>query len=214
MQSILLMGRPGSGKGTQAKLLEDNQGFEIIVAGNLLREKANQNSFTGRQLKKYMNAGHLLPSIVVSSVWYEKLDKLKNNNDIKKSIVFDGFARKLIEAELLLQALDWFELGSDFKVIYIDISAQESGNRIRQRKMCDKCQAIFMANYQKEECDKCGGALIMRGDQTEKAILKREQEFMKETMPVLEYFENKGLLEKVDGEQFVEDVFSDIKKLL
>ena len=214
MQSILLIGRPGSGKGTQAQLLEDNLGFEAIVAGNLLREKVKQDNFTGRKLAKSMNAGNLLPSIAVSSVWYEKLEKLKNKNSEQKNIVFDGFARKLIEAELLLQALDWFELGNDFKVIYIDISAEESGNRIRKRKMCDKCPAIFMANYQKDKCDKCSGNLIIRGDQTEEALLNREEEFIKETMPVLKYFDEKGLLENVNGKQSVEAVFLDIKKLL
>lgn len=213
MYSILLIGRPGGGKGTQADLLKERLDFEIITTGDLLREKGKENDFTGKKLKIAMDTGNLMPTVVVSATWFKKLEDLKNS-DNKKSIVFDGFARKLIEAELLFQALDWFELGGVFKVIYIDISAKESANRIRKRKMCDKCKTIFMGDYQGDKCDKCNDNLIIRGDQTEEAIKKREQQFIKETMPVLDYFKERGVFRTVNGEQPVEDVYNEIIKTL
>ncbi len=215
MQSILLIGRPGSGKGTQAVLLKEKLNFEIIALGDLLRKKTEKDNFTGKKIKKMMNFGDLLPTIAVIPVWYEELNKLKNSEQSEqKNIILDGFARKFIEAELLLQAINWFELGINFKVIYVDISTKESKKRISKRKMCNKCGAIFMANYQEKKCNKCDGFLIIRGDQSEKAIKKREQEFQKETIPVLEFFKEKGLLESVNGEQSVEAVFEEITKKL
>ena len=207
-----LLGRAGCGKGTQAKLLVEKFGLFYIGSGELLRERGEQPDFTGKKTVAVLNSGNLVPTSLIFMLWVNRLEELKKQNDFK-GVVFDGCPRKLIEAHLLEEALGWYEWDKNFKVIFIDISREEAFNRLTKRRQCKHCGQIipYTGKYKDlEKCDKCGGELIVRQDDKPKVINQRLDLFDEEVMPVIEYFEKKGLLIRVNGGQAIEEVQEEI----
>jgi len=213
---IILIGPPGSGKGTQAKLLAEKFGLEYIGSGDILRARQKVGDFTGKKLKKVMNKGELAPSFIVSKVLGDKLEKLKRNSKIK-GLVLDGWTRIIIEAILTDEALNWYEWDKNVEVFLINISAKESFNRLTKRRQCKKCGNLIprVGDFRKlTKCNKCGGKLITRIDDTIQSIEKRLEEYKKETTKAINYYKKHGRLIKINGEQSIEDVFKDILKTL
>jgi adenylate kinase len=207
-----LLGRAGCGKGTQAKLLTEHFGLFYIGSGELLRGRVKQDDFTGQKTDRTMKTGDLVPTSLIFMLWVNRLEELKKQAEIK-GIVFDGSPRKLVEAYMLEEALDWYEWGNNFKAILVDISREEAFNRLTKRRQCAKCgQLIPYVGAYKDlvVCDKCGGELVVRQDDQPEAINKRLDLFDQEVMPVVEYFEKKGLLVRVNGEQSIADVQKEI----
>lgn len=207
-----LLGRAGCGKGTQAKLLTEHFGLFYIGSGELLRERVKQDDFTGKKADRIMDAGELVPTSLIFMLWINHLEELKKRENFK-GVVFDGTPRKLMEAFLMEEALNWYEWDKNFKVILIDISREETFNRLTRRRQCAKCgQLIPYVGAYKDlvVCDKCGGELVVRQDDNPEAINQRLDLFDQEVMPVVEYFDNKGLLVKVNGEQSIEEVQKEI----
>lgn len=216
MKVIILLGRQGSGKGTQAKLLVKEFGFDYIGSGEILRSFYEGTSFSAKKAKNVLNAGDYMPTAVIFMLWMQKLEALKEKGE-PKGIIFDGSPRKLLEAQLLDQALEWYGWDSNLEVMLITLSYEEAINRLTKRRACAKCGKLIpyigeMKNL--HVCDACGGELVMRPDDTLDGIKSRLDLFQKETVPVIEYYKKQGKLKEVNGEQSIEKVYSEIKVLL
>ena len=211
------MGRPGSGKGTQAKLLQQKFGLEYIGSGDLLREKVKEaNTFSSTKLKEVLERGDLAPTFLIFKIWVDKIDVLKNKPGLK-GVIFDGSPRKLIEARLMEDALAWYDWLEYTKVILVDISADESYARLTQRRMCQKCGQIipFFGEYKKIiACDKCGGPLVKRTDDDPEAVRHRLDLFETEIQPVIDHYHGNGLLIKIDGNTTIEEVHENIVRAI
>jgi len=209
-----LLGRAGCGKGTQAKLLTEKFGLIYIGSGELLRDRVKQNDFTGQKTNQTMKTGVLVPTSLIFMLWINRLEEIKKQADVNlKGIIFDGSPRKLVEAQLLAEALEWYEWGKNFKAILVDISRQEAFNRLTKRRQCAQCGQLipYVGEYKNlVVCDKCGGQLLVRQDDTPEAINQRLDLFDQEVMPVIEFYEKKGLLIKINGEQSIEKVQEEI----
>ncbi len=212
-QIFIFLGRAGSGKGTQAELLVKKLGLIYIGSGELLRERAKIQDFTGQKTDTALKRGELATSLIVA-LWINRLEEIKQQQDDKfKGIIFDGSPRKIIEAQLLDEALKWYEWDKNIKVLLIDISRQEAFNRLTKRRICQQCGQLipFVGRYKElENCDKCGGELEVRADDTPEAINVRLNLYEQEVVPAIEFYKQKGLLVKINGEQSIEDVHQEI----
>lgn len=214
---VIILGRPGCGKGTQAKLLQEKFGLDYIGSGELLREKLkHDHNFSTDKLKAVMERGDLVPTFLIFRIWLDKVDVLKNKAEFK-GVVFDGNPRKLLEAKLMEDALAWYDWLEYTKVILVDISAEESYMRLTQRRMCEKCGQVipYFGEFKNlKSCDKCGGPLVKRADDDPEVIRHRLDVFETEIQPVIDHYEKNGLLLKADGNQSIEAVQEDIVRLL
>lgn len=185
-QITVLLGISGSGKGTQAKMLIEKFGLDYVGSGDLLRARVEANDFTGIKMKEVLARGDFAPTSIIFGLWLGRWEELKSKPDFK-GFVIDGSPRKLIEAELIDQALEWYEWGKYFKVLLVDVSRDEAYSRL---------------------------SLRARYDDIPEAINSRLDLFEKEVGPVIDYYEKQGRLIRVNGEQSVEDVHRDILKAL
>jgi adenylate kinase len=181
---IILLGRSGCGKGTQAKLLINKFGLEYFGSGDVLRERQKVKDFTGKKIVEILKKGEFVPSFIISKLWIDALEKLKQKKRFN-GLIFDGTPRKLMEAQMLNDALNWYQWQKGVQVILIDISAKESFERLTKR-------ARFDDNFI--------------------VIKKRLAEFQKEVVPVLNFYKKQNRLIKINGEQSIENVFKDILK--
>lgn len=213
-QVFIFLGRAGCGKGTQAKLLVDKFNLAYIGSGEMLRSLSRQPGFTGQKTAAVMNSGDLVPTFLIFRLWVNFLEETKiNQNQDFSGLVFDGSPRKLVEAQMLEEALRWYEWDKNLKVLLVDISREEAFSRLTKRRQCKNCgQLIPFVGYYKilEKCDKCGGELIERVDDAPEAINLRLDLFEQEVKPVIDYFDKKGLLVKINGEQPIENVHQEI----
>lgn len=213
---IILLGSSGSGKGTQAELITGELGLGYIGTGNILRARQKLPDFTGKKIKKVLEAGLFVPSPIIFKEWMDRWEGFKSNPEFKGFLI-DGSPRKLLEAKLMDQALEWYEWEKYLHVLLIDISREEALARLLNRRICKDCGSPvpFMGKLKNmTACDACGGDLIKRADDTKKAINSRLDEFERETVPVIEYYQESKRLTKINGEQSVEDVHSDIIKAM
>lgn len=222
LKIIILLGPPGSGKGTQAKLLVKEFGLEYLGSGDVLRRRQKVSDFTAKKLIKVMGRGELVPSFIISKLWTDILEKFKQKTHRShigkfRGFVIDGSPRKMEETKLLNEAIKWYEWRKYARVILVDISRRESINRLTKRRMCRKCGRVFpwLGHFKKiNKCDKCEGKLIARRDDKLSSIKKRLEEFKKETIPVIKYYKKQGKLKKINGKQNIENVFKDILKAI
>ncbi len=213
---IIIFGPPGSGKGTQAKLIAKELGLEYFGSGVALRERQKVGDFTGKKLSEVMNRGNWVSESTVIKLWMDNLEECKKKRNFK-GWVYDGGPRKTLEAQLLDVALEWYEWDKRVKVLYIYISSKESFNRLTKRRQCKKCGELipWVGEFKKlKKCHKCGGELVYRPDDKPEAIRKRLGEFKKHTLPVINHFKKQDRIIKIDGEQDIEGVFKDILKVI
>jgi adenylate kinase len=213
---IILLGRPGCGKGTQAKLLIDKFNFEYFGSGEALRKRQEINDYTGKKIAKVITGGDLVPSFVIIRIWIDALEKFKQKKKFN-GLLLDGAPRKIMEAKILDEALNWYQWQKDVQIILIDISEKESFERLTKRRICRDCKKIipYIGEFKKiKNCDECGGLLRARTDDKPAAIKKRLTEFKREVVPVLNYYKKQGRLIKINGVQSIENVFKDILKYL
>lgn len=209
---IILLGRPGSGKGTQAKLLGEKLKLNCIGSGDLLRKKSEEKDFIGKKIKSVINMGGLVPTPVIFKLWLDKFEELKKKKNLKGFII-DGSPRKILEAYLIDESLEWYEWGKNIKVILIDISPKEAIWRLTKRRICKKCKKTipYLGKFKEfKKCSECGGELIHRPDDTIAGVKKRLAWFKTEVQPVINFYKKTKRLVKINGEQNIEDVFKEI----
>lgn len=212
---IIIFGRSGSGKGTQAKLLLKEFGFNYVASGDLLRARIKKNDFSGKKLKKVLDKGDRAPSFLVFRIWSQIIANMREKIN-KNGLVIDGSPRTLSEAEFIDELLEWYQW-SDVRVILLDISEQEAFDRLTKRRICKKCGRLipWVGDFRTlKVCDKCGGQLIIRHDDKPGVIKERMAYYRKDVVPAVEYYKKHGRLIKIDGEKSIEDVYYDIKKAI
>jgi adenylate kinase len=213
---ILLFGKSGAGKGTQADLLVEKLGLEYIGSGDLLRARRIKKDFTGKKIAEVMSKGGLMPTPVIFKLWVDKVEQLKNRKNFKGFII-DGSPRKIFEAYLVDELLEWYEWKKNLKLILIDISNKEAIWRLTKRRQCKNCGELipFVGKFRRlKKCPECGGKLVRRSDDTVGAVKKRLKWFKTDVQPIINYYRKTGRLIKVNGEQSIENVFKDILKSL
>jgi len=213
---IILMGKSGSGKGTQADLLMEKFSLGYIGSGDLLRARAKEKDFTGRQVAKVLKKGGLVPTPVIFKLWLDVMEGLKNKKNLK-GFVMDGNPRKLLEAYLIDELFEWYGWQNSVKAFLIDISDREAVFRLTKRRICQSCKEIipFAKEFREiKSCPKCKGHLVERGDDTIASAKNRLAWFRKDVMPIANYYKKTGRLIKVNGAQSIEKVFKDILKCL
>lgn len=211
---LILLGKSGSGKGTQVDLLKDKLNLDFLGTGSLLRERKKVGDFSANKIADVIDNGGIVPPPVVFKLWMDKFEGFKNKGDEFKGVILDGSPRKILEAKLMDDALGWFEWDKRVKIMLIDISDEEAINRIAKRKICPKCGAIAIVSGTSESdvCPKCGEVLIIRPEDSIEGTQKRLEWFREEVAETVEHYESMGRLIKINGEQSVEGVFNDIMK--
>jgi adenylate kinase len=206
---LILLGAPGSGKGTQAKNIADQVGITHVASGDLFRAAATRGDDLGKQAKYYMEKGLLVPDEITIKMILERVDA----PDCSKGVMLDGFPRTLEQAKALDQALGKKKQKID-RVFYIKVSTDELVRRLSGRFICRKCQAPYhkvSAPPQKEgKCDKCGGELYQRADDTPETVRKRIEVYTKETSPLIDYYKKSKKLVEIKGEGNIDSITENI----
>ncbi len=213
---IILLGKSGSGKGTQAKLLQKKFGLGYIGSGDLLRARGKKKDFTGKKIVKMLAEGELIPTPAILKLWLDKIEELKSKKKLK-GFVMDGNPRKILEAYLIDESLEFYEWDKNVRVVLIHISNKEAIWRLTKRRICKKCKKIvpFVGRFRKiKKCPECGGQLIQRSDDTVKAAKNRLKWFKTDVQPIINYYRKTGRLIKINGEQSIENVSKDILKTI
>ncbi|NLN15378.1 MAG: adenylate kinase [Tissierellia bacterium] len=210
---IILLGPPGVGKGTQAANIVERYGIPHISTGDILRANIKEGTELGKTAKEYMDKGLLVPDEIVVSIVQDRLTK----DDCKEGFLLDGFPRTVEQAEALDKALDEMGIKLD-KVVNIQADKEVLIERIVGRRICRSCGATYHIknNPPKVEgiCDKCGGELYQREDDTVETVATRIQVYLEQTQPLIDFYRQKGLILDVDGTQPIEEVFNTIVKAI
>ncbi|HUP65634.1 MAG TPA: adenylate kinase [Thermoanaerobaculia bacterium] len=210
---VILLGSPGSGKGTQAKRLSATWGVPHISTGDILREAVREGTELGRKAEPIMKAGGLVPDELMIGIIGERLGQ----PDAAKGWLLDGFPRTVAQAEKL-DAMAAGNGSKETRVVHLLVPDEVIVQRIAARRSCPGCGAVYHLENQPPSaagiCDSCGKKLVARPDDTEEAVRKRLEAFQRQTMPVVDHYEAKGWLREVDGLGAVDEVFERIKETL
>ena len=203
-RNYILIGPQGSGKGTQAKLIAEKYKIPHISTGDIFREMKHEQTALGKKVRELVDNGNLVPDELTNQIVAARLIK----PDCKKGFVLDGYPRNIAQAEFLEKKKPVS------KCIYTGIGDSEAIKRISARLICSTCKADYNTIYIKPKkawtCDKCNGALIQRDDDKPEFVKKRLAIFHKETKPLLDYYDKRGVLLRVDGSQAINKLFQDI----
>jgi len=202
---IIFLGAPGAGKGTQAAIVARELNMVHIASGDLLRQASEQETELAIQAKSYMEKGMLVPDPISIRMVLEQVSAL----DCEAGVILDGFPRNLQQAEALDKALAQQAKAVD-KVVYIKVSEEELLKRLSGRWICRQCQAPYHTINSPPKvwgkCDKCGGELYQRPDDTAQTVKKRLQVYFAQTAPLIDYYAQSGKLLEVDGEGSIDEV--------
>ena len=210
---IIMLGAPGAGKGTQAKMIAEKYGVPHISTGDIFRANIKNGTELGKKAKTYMDAGQLVPDeLVVDLV----IDRFKEA-DCANGYVLDGFPRTIPQAEALENALKNIGENVDF-AIDVDVPDENIVNRMGGRRACVGCGATYHVKFNppaKEDiCDKCGEKLILRDDDKPETVLNRLDVYHKQTQPLIDFYSERNILKTVDGTQSMDAVFNAIVEIL
>jgi adenylate kinase len=208
MFNLVLLGAPGAGKGTQAKMLAGKYGILHISTGDILRENVSNNTELGKKAKEYMDKGELVPDTVLIGIIRDRLSKPDTDN----GFLLDGYPRTIPQAEALDNIFG--QLGKRLDaVIDIEVPDDELVARLAGRRMC-KCGASYHVKFNPPKkdgmCDVCSGELYQRDDDTESSVKTRLVAYYNQTHPLIDYYSDKGLLRTVSGTRGIEDIFGEI----
>jgi len=207
--NLILLGAPGAGKGTQAVTISKKLGLVHIASGDLFRKEQESGSELGKIAKSYMEKGQLVPDEITVKMVLGRISA----PDCAKGVILDGFPRTLEQARALDKALA-AEGKSIDEVLYIKVSVKELLKRLSGRWICRNCQAPYniveLPPKVAGKCDRCGGELYQRADDTEETARKRLDVYFAQTAPLIKYYTEAGKLVEINGEKNVEKVGSDL----
>ncbi len=203
---LILLGAPGSGKGTMAQKLTTELNIPQISTGDIFRKNLKEETPLGLKVKSIMASGALVPDDITIEIVKNRLAE----QDCENGYILDGFPRSLVQAN----ALDTFQ-NIDF-AINLDVDRETVVKRLSGRRFCPGCNGTFHVSSLENEkvCPHCGGALITRADDSEETVRERQRVYDKTTLPLLEYYQKKGKLLTVDGNGTVEEVYGRIRAVL
>ncbi len=212
--NIILLGPPGAGKGTQAKMIVDKRGIVQLSTGDMLRDAVKSGSALGQKAKALMEAGELVPDDLVIGIIDSRLDE----PDCAKGFILDGFPRTIAQAEALDDLLDKKNLALH-AVIKMDVDEEALTRRISGRFSCASCGQGYHDDFQKPAkdgiCDKCGSTdFIRRKDDNAETVRSRLAVYHNQTAPILPYYEARGTLKSVDGMAAIDQVSAAIDQIL
>ncbi|MCM8818693.1 MAG: adenylate kinase [Candidatus Omnitrophica bacterium] len=206
---LILLGPPGAGKGTVGEKLSEILNLPLISTGDLLRESVKNNTDLGKKAKIYMEKGELVPDEIVLAIVEGRIKE----DDCKDGFILDGFPRNLNQAEILWKFIEKEKV----KVIYLKADDEFLVQRLSNRRICEKCGAIYhLINIPPkvdEICDKCGSKLIQRQDDKEEVVRNRLKVYYNLTSPLLDYYRKKNILFTIAGDGKLEEIVSEIIKI-
>ena len=210
---IIMLGAPGAGKGTQAKMIAEKCGIPHISTGDIFRANIKNGTELGAKAKEYMDKGLLVPDELVCDLVVDRIQQA----DCEKGYILDGFPITIPQAEALENALNAIEQKLDY-AIDIDVPDENIINRMSGRRACVGCGATYhvLFNPTKVEgkCDVCGESLILRDDDKPETVKKRLDVYHTQTQPLIDFYTERKVLVEVDGTQSMDKVFDDIMKIL
>jgi adenylate kinase len=210
---LLIMGRPGVGKGTQAANIKEYYKIPHISTGDMFRAAIKNQTELGLLAKSYMDKGGLVPDEVTIGLVRERLAEA----DCKNGFLLDGFPRTVAQAEALDEILKSNGIKLD-AVLDVNVPAEKLIRRMVGRRVCKTCGATFHVEFNAPKkdgiCDNCGSPLIQRADDTEATAKNRLEVYDNQTAPLLDFYSKKGILKTVNGDQPLDKVFEDIKETL
>lgn len=213
MKKVVFLGAPGSGKGTQAKRLAESMSIPHISTGDILRQAVKDQTELGRQAAPIMASGGLVPDDLMIGLIGERL----RQPDAGSGFILDGFPRTVVQAEKLDALLSGNGNGA-VRVLHLLVPDEMIVRRIVARRSCSSCGAIYHLENsppaKEGVCDKCGSALVARPDDNEEAVRRRLEEFHRQTVPVVSYYQEKNVLKEIDGTAPVAKVFEQIERSL
>lgn len=208
-----MLGAPGAGKGTQAKMIADKYQIPHISTGDIFRANIKNGTELGMEAKKYMDEGKLVPDELTVRILLDRVAK----DDCKNGYVLDGFPRTIPQAEVLDSELTKLNDKIDY-AINVDVPDENIVNRMSGRRACVSCGATYHIVHIPPKtqgiCDKCGSELILRDDDAPETVLKRLSVYHEQTQPLIDFYENKKVLKTVDGTVDSADVFKQITDIL
>lgn len=213
---LIFLGPPACGKGTQTTKLAEYLHFPHVDTGSLLRAEISAQTEAGIEAKKFIDKGNLVPVELVSRIIKNRLSK----DDCKDGYILDGFPRSLEQAEQLTKIN--FEINGNEKVkfmaIYFDIDTNVLVERIVNRRSCSKCGEIYNLAFKAPEhegiCDKCGGELIQRKDDTKEIAQSRFDTYNRETAPLIDYYKNMGVLKSINANGTIDEVWERLLEVI
>ncbi len=201
--NTIFLGPPGAGKGTVAGNIKDKFNLEHLSTGDMLRAQIKAGTELGNLAKKFIDEGALVPDDVIIGMVKDKLDNTQGG------ILFDGFPRTVEQAKAL------GKIAKIDAVVNIDVAVDVIVGRICTRELCRDCGAVYSTKYyDKDSCETCGGELYVRDDDNEQTVRKRFSVYEAQTSPLIEYYENEGVLHTVNGDDTMENVLNNTAKVL
>jgi adenylate kinase len=210
---IVMLGAPGAGKGTQAKMIADKYSIPHISTGDIFRANIKEGTPLGAKAKEYMDKGLLVPDELVCDLVVDRIQQ----DDCKNGYILDGFPRTIPQAEALTDALSKISDKVEY-AINVEVPDENIVNRMGGRRACVGCGATYHVKYNppkvEDVCDKCGEKLMLRDDDEPETVQKRLDVYHEQTQPLIDYYTKQGVIAEVDGTVDMNEVFDNIVKLL
>ncbi len=208
-----MLGPPGAGKGTQARMIAEKYHVPQISTGDILREEVKIESELGKQAKSYMDKGELVPDKLIIDIIVKRLDE----DDSANGYIMDGFPRTVNQAVAFASALS--DRGEQVdRAISIEVERDELIRRLSGRRTCTECGAMYHIHFdppRKEGvCNECGAKLVLRDDDSEETVANRLEVYRKQTEPLIDYYKGSGVFEAVEGVGPIEEIFKRVEKAL
>lgn len=208
-----MLGAPGAGKGTQAKMIAEKYSIPHISTGDIFRSNIKNGTELGKKAKAYMDQGLLVPDELTCDLVVDRI----NQDDCKKGYILDGFPRTIPQAKALTAALEKRNTSIDY-AIDVEVPDENIVNRMGGRRACIGCGATYHVTYNPPKtenvCDACGEALILREDDKPETVQKRLTVYHEQTQPLIDYYKEAGVLKVIDGTVDMKDVFAAITDIL
>jgi len=210
---IIMLGAPGAGKGTQAKMIAEKYSIPHVSTGDIFRANIKNGTELGKQAKEYMDAGKLVPDELTVKILLDRVAQ----DDCKDGYVLDGFPRTIPQAEVLEDALNKLGDKIDY-AINVDVPDENIVRRMSGRRACLKCGATYHIEHippkQEGICDTCGSELVLRDDDKPETVLNRLKVYHEQTQPLIDFYNERNVLKSVDGTRDMKEVFDAIIAIL